>query len=261
MITRGSNKFGSEKTTPDATRVTQSIITLMQGLRSPETGGGRGVAPVNCVDYNPALPRSFTSAIIKPTNQTYETNSNSSSPASSARSALALSTYGADTYKVDPVHSSVVFSIKHNGVTDFYGAFKDISGTVTFDAADPSKSSVELTVPVESVDTRSEKRDQHLKSPDFFNAKQFPTITFKSSKIEGSGDTYKISGDLTVHGVTKPITVDFKRSPDGKGGQGKTMGGGEARFTIKRSDYDMKFMIGPLGDDVNIILSLEGAKQ
>jgi polyisoprenoid-binding protein YceI len=174
---------------------------------------------------------------------------------------LALSAYGADTYKVDPVHSSVVFGIKHNGVTNFYGAFKEISGTVTFDAADATKSSVELTVPVESVDTRSEKRDQHLKSPDFFNAKQFPAITFKSNKVEGSGDSYKISGDLTIHGVTKPITVDFKRGADGKGGQGKTVGGGEARFTIKRSDYDMKFMIGPLDDDVNIILSLEGAKQ
>jgi polyisoprenoid-binding protein YceI len=172
-----------------------------------------------------------------------------------------LSASGADTYKVDPVHSSVVFGIKHNGVADFYGAFKEISGTVTFDAADPSKSSVELNVPVESIDTRDAKRDQHLKSPDFFNAKQFPAITFKSNKIEGSGESYKISGDLTIHGVTKPVTADFKRGPDGKGGQGKTVGGGEARFAIKRSDYDMKFMIGPLGDDVNIILSLEGAKQ
>ena len=174
--------------------------------------------------------------------------------------AFAFPVQGADTYKVDAAHSSVVFGIKHNGVTDFYGAFKDISGTVTFDSADPTKSAVELTVPVDSVDTRNEKRDQHLKSPDFFNAKQFPAITFKSNKIEGSGETYKISGDLAIHGVTKPVTADFKRGPDGKG-QGKTVGGGEARFTIKRSDYDMKFMIGPLGDDVSIILSLEGAKQ
>ena len=174
---------------------------------------------------------------------------------------LALSAYGADTYKVDPTNSSVIFGVKHNGVTNFYGAFKDISGTVTFDSADALKSSVEITVPVESVDTRNEKRDQHLKSPDFFNAKQFPTITFKSTKVEGSGDNYKITGDLTIHGVTKPVTVDFQRGPDGKGGQGKSVGGGEARFTIKRSDYDMKFMVGPLADDVNIILSLEGAKQ
>lgn len=172
-----------------------------------------------------------------------------------------LSAYGGDSYKVDPVHSSVVFSIKHFGVTEFYGGFKQISGSVTFDPADPSKSSVELTVPVESVETRNEKRDQHLKSPDFFNAKQFPTLTFKSNKIEGTGDTYKVNGDLTIHGITKPIMVDFKKGADGKGGQGETRGGGETRFTIKRSDYDMKFMTGPVGDDVNIILSLEGIKQ
>jgi polyisoprenoid-binding protein YceI len=177
-----------------------------------------------------------------------------------ALSSIGLTAYGADSYKVDPVHSSVVFSIKHFGVTDFYGNFKQISGTVTFDGADPSKSSVELTVPVESLDTRNDKRDQHLKSPDFFNAQQFPAITFKSNKIEGSGDTYKISGDLTIHGVTKPITVDFKKGGENKG-QKETRSGGESRFTIKRSDYDMKFMAGPVGDDVNIILSLEGVKQ
>jgi polyisoprenoid-binding protein YceI len=85
---------------------------------------------------------------------------------------------GADTFKIDPVHSSVLFSIKHVGVTDFYAVFKDISGMVTFDKADASKSSIELTVPVESIDTRNAKRDQHLKSPDFFNAKQFPTLSF-----------------------------------------------------------------------------------
>ena len=172
-----------------------------------------------------------------------------------------LNAFGADTFKIDPVHSSVVFSIKHLGVTDFYGDFKDISGTVTFDGADPSKSSVELSVPVESLDTRNEKRDQHLKSPDFFNAKQFPTLTFKSNKVEGSGDVYKVAGDLTLHGVTKPVTVEFKKGAEGKGQKGEIRGGGETRFTIKRSDYGMTFMAGPLGDDVNIVLSLEGVKQ
>jgi polyisoprenoid-binding protein YceI len=176
-------------------------------------------------------------------------------------SSLGLTAYGGDSYKIDPVHSSVLFSIKHFGVTDFYGDFRDISGTVILDTADPSKSSVELTVPVESLDSRNEKRDQHLKSPDFFNAKQFPTITFKSNKIEGAGDNYKITGDLTIHGVTKPVTAEFKKGAENKGQKGEVRNGGETRFTIKRSDFDMKFMMGPLGDDVNIILSLEGLKQ
>jgi polyisoprenoid-binding protein YceI len=175
--------------------------------------------------------------------------------------ALALSAFAADTYKIDPVHSNVLFSINRQGVSDFYGMFNDISGTVVFDNADPSKSSVDLTVPVESLDTRNEKRDQHLKSPDFFNAKQFPTLTFKSTKVEGSGDTFRVTGDFTLHGVTKPITVEFKRGAEVKGQRGEVRSGGQTRFTIKRSDYGMTFMAGPLGDEVNLILSLEGIKQ
>ena len=175
--------------------------------------------------------------------------------------AAAFPALGAETFKIDPVHSSVLFGIKHLGVTDFYAFFKDISGTVTIDRADPTKSSVELTVPVESLDSRNPKRDQHLKSPDFFNAKQFPTLSFKSNKVEGTGNLYKISGDFTLHGVTKPITIEFKKGAEAKGMEGEMRGGGETRFTIKRSDYGMTFMQGPLGDEVNIIVSVEGIKQ
>jgi polyisoprenoid-binding protein YceI len=175
--------------------------------------------------------------------------------------AFVLSANAADTFKVDPVHSSVVFSVQHLGVTNFYGRFNDISGTVVFDKDNPSKSSVELSVPVESLDTHNAKRDQSLKSPDYFDAKQFPTITFKSTKVEGSGDTLKVSGDFTVHGVTKRLTVDFKKGGEGKGLQGEMRSGGETRFAIKRSDFGMNFMQGAIGDEVAVILSLEGIKQ
>ena len=176
-------------------------------------------------------------------------------------SAFVLSANAADTFKVDPVHSFVLFSVQHFGVSNSYGRFNDISGTVVFDKDNPSKSSVELSVPVESLDTNIAKRDQSLKSPDYFNAKQFPTITFKSTKVEGSGDTFKVSGDFTVHGVTKPLTVDFKKVGEGKGVQGELRAGGETRFTIKRSDFGMNFQQGPVGDEVTIVLSLEGVKQ
>jgi polyisoprenoid-binding protein YceI len=169
--------------------------------------------------------------------------------------------HGADTYKIDPVHSSIGFGVMHLGVTNFYGRFDDVSGTVVFDKENPVKSSVELAVKTESVDTHEPKRDQHLKSPDFFNAKQFPTITFKSSKVEATGDTYKITGDFTMHGVTKPLTVDFKKGGEGKGMQGEIRAGGETRFTIKRSDFGMTFMQGTVGDEISILLSLEGIKQ
>ena len=119
----------------------------------------------------------------------------------------------AETYKLDPVHSSVLFKAKHLNVADFYGRFNDFSGTVTFDNENPSKSSVNLEVKVESLDTHEAKRDQHLKSPDFFNAKQFPVIAFKSTKVEKAGaDSYKVTGDFTLHGVTKPVTVEFKKT-------------------------------------------------
>lgn len=179
--------------------------------------------------------------------------------------AILLSSAGltarADTFKIDPVHSSIAFSVKHLGVTEFYGRFNDISGQVVFDKADPAKNSVEVTIPVESIDTHDEKRDQHLKSPDFFNAKQFPAIVFKSKSVETDGDNYKATGDLTLHGVTKPLTLEIKRGPDGKGMEGEIRGGGATRFKIKRSDFGMDFMQGPLGDEVTVLLSLEGVKQ
>jgi polyisoprenoid-binding protein YceI len=174
---------------------------------------------------------------------------------------LGMAVQAADTFKIDPVESSIVFSVMRYGVSNFYGRFNDVSGTVVFDKADPSKSSVELTIPVKSVDTHNEKRDQHLKSPDFFNAKQFPVMTFKSKQVESSGDTYKVTGDFTLHGVTKPLTLEIKKGGEGKGMEGEIRGGGETHFTIKRSDYGMNFMQGPVGDEINIVVSLVGVKQ
>src|SRR5438477_6501211 len=175
-------------------------------------------------------------------------------------SAFVLSANAA-TFKVDPVHSVVLFSVQHLGIANTYGRFNDISGIVVFDRDNPSKSSVELSVLVESLDTNNAIRERSLKSPDFFNVKQFPTLTFKSTKVEGSGDTLKVSGDLTIRGVTKPVTVDFKKGREGKGVFGEWRGGGETRFTIKRSDFGMTFELGEVGDEVTIILSLEGVKK
>jgi len=176
-------------------------------------------------------------------------------------SGFVLSANAADTFKVDAVHSFVLFSVQHLGIANTYGRFNDISGTVVFDKDNPSKSSVELSVPIESLDTHNSIRDRSLKSPDFFDAKQFPTMTFKSTQVEGSGDTLKVSGDLTIRGVTKPLTVDFKKGGEGKGVFGEMRGGGETRFTIKRSDFGMNFQQGAVGDEVSIILSLEGVKK
>ena len=176
-------------------------------------------------------------------------------------SAFVLSANAADTFKLDPVHSFVLFSVQHLGIANTYGRFNDVSGTVVFDKDNPSKSSVELSVPVASLDTHNSIRDLSLKSRDFFDTKQFPTMTFTSTKVEGNGYTLKVSGDLTIHGVTKPLTVDFKKGGEGKGVFGEMRGGGETHFTIRRSDFGMNFQQGAIGDEVNIILSLEGIKK
>lgn len=167
----------------------------------------------------------------------------------------------ADTFEIDPVHSSVLFKIRHMNLADFYGRFNEIKGTVSFDRENPGKSSVTAEVPVERVDTHNDKRNQHLKSPDFFNVKQFPTITFKSTKVEKDGEDFKVTGDFTLHGVTKSITVEFEKVGEGKGMQGETRAGGKTEFKIKRSDYGMNFMTNAIGDEVEITLSLEAVKK
>jgi len=166
-----------------------------------------------------------------------------------------------ETYDIDMYHSSVLFKVNHLGASNFYGRFNDISGTVVFDDKNPSKSSVSITVKADSVDTNSKKRDDHLKSPDFFNSKQFPLITFKSKKVEKVNDkTFKVTGDLSIHGVTKQVSFNFNKTGEGKNPKGQKIAGGETSFTIKRSDFGMDYMQGPgmLGDDITLILSFEG---
>jgi polyisoprenoid-binding protein YceI len=177
-------------------------------------------------------------------------------------SSLGIVAQAADTYQVDPVHSSVLFKVRHLNVADVYGRFDDLSGTVTLDPANTADDSLDLQIKTDSIDTHNDKRDQALKSPDFLNVKQFPTVTFKTTKVEKAGDdTYKVTGNLTLRGVTKPLTVEFKKTGEGKGPQGEFRAGGETQFTIKRSDFGMNFMQGVAGDDVTLIISLEGIKK
>ena len=169
----------------------------------------------------------------------------------------------ADSYKVDPVHSAIMFKVHHWGAGFSWGRFNKFDGTVSFDAADPAKSSVNFTVDMESVDSNSADRDKHLKSPDFFNSKQFPTATFKSTAIKaGSGkDDLSVTGDLTIRGITKPVTIAMKKTGEGKDQKGTQLAGAEGTFTIKRSDFDVKFGIPGVSDDVLITVALEAKKQ
>jgi polyisoprenoid-binding protein YceI len=162
-----------------------------------------------------------------------------------------------DTYKGDPVHSTVIFRISHLGTSFVYGRFDEVNGTFTVG----DKPEFDFSVNVESVDTNNKQRDTHLKSGDFFSVKEFPTITFKSTSVTSTGDKkFDVTGDLTLHGVTKSITVplDFVGAADTKAGP---RAGYEGHFSVKRSDYGMDKMVGMVGDDVSLIVSFEGVKQ
>ena len=171
---------------------------------------------------------------------------------------LAAPLRAADTYKVDPVHSTVIFRINHLGTSWVYGRFDDVAGTFSVDDKTPS---FDFTVNADSVDTNNKQRDTHVKSADFFSVKEFPTITFKSTTVASTGDKkYDVTGDLTLHGVTKSITVplEFVGAADTKMG---SRAGYEAHFSVKRSDYGMDKMVGMIGDEVYLTVSFEGVKE
>jgi len=171
-------------------------------------------------------------------------------------------TAGADTYTLDPVHSTGVFSIQHLHAGYVWGLIGEPTGTIEYDAADPSKVSFTVSVSLDHLDTQNARRDADLKGPDWFNAKQFPTIDFKSTSVKKTGDAqYEVTGDLTLHGVTKSIVVTMDMTGTGQGMQGETRIGFQTSFTVHREDYDMNTMPGAAGDDVKIMVALEAIKQ
>jgi polyisoprenoid-binding protein YceI len=179
---------------------------------------------------------------------------------------LALSGFGpalAASYQIDPVHSSILFKVKHFGAAHVYGRFNQVSGTITYDAASAAASAIKIEIPTDSIDTANQQRDDHLKSADFFNAKQFPVISFTSKKITAkANDSFEVVGDLTLHGVTKEITAEAVKTGTGKHPRtGKELLGFETHVTIKRSDFGMAFMAGPVSDQVDLILAFEAGEN
>jgi len=168
---------------------------------------------------------------------------------------VAVATVGAADYKIDPVHSFVNFDISYGGFGRAYGNFQSIEGDFSFDAANLAAASMEVVIKADTVWTGNSKRDDHLRSPDFFNVKQFPVITFKSRSFAKNGDAYTVTGDLSMHGVTKEVTADFEVI-----GQIDGAIGGEATFKVKRSEFGMTFMLDRLGDEVTVRVAIIGQK-
>ena len=175
---------------------------------------------------------------------------------------FSVSGYAAETYKLDPAHTSVVYRVKYSGVTFVYGRFNGPTGTFVYDEASPSKSSIEMQVDAKNIDTAVEKRDNHLKSPDFFNAAKYPMVTFKSTSVKKiNSDTYQVTGNLTLLGETRKLTVNAKQTGSGKDPWGNFRQGFETSFTIKRSDFGMNFMLGGVSDEVGLTVSVSGIRQ
>jgi len=168
----------------------------------------------------------------------------------------------AETYKLDPEHTSVVFRVKHLGVAYVYGRFNGPTGAFVLDESAPSKSAIEVQVNVKNVDTAVEKRDNHLKSPDFFNAEEHPLVSFKSTSVKKiNHQTYEVSGNLTLLDKSRPITVKAHDTGSGKDPWGNFRRGFETAFTIKRSEFGMNFMLDGVSDEVVITVSVEGIRQ
>jgi polyisoprenoid-binding protein YceI len=175
----------------------------------------------------------------------------------------------AGEWKIDPAHSEADFSIKHMAISTVHGSFHAVSGVLRLDPNDMAKSSVEATIDVNSVDTGVAARDNHLKSPDFFETAKYPTMTFKSTAVSKAGDHYNLAGILTLHGVSKPVVLSLEApSKEQVGMDGKSVHRGfTATTTINRKDFGLnwngtlKSGDTAIGDDVKIEIDIDAVRQ
>ena len=175
--------------------------------------------------------------------------------------------FASDEYEFDVVHSSIGFSVRHLMISNVTGNFNDFSGKLLFDEDDLTKSSVEIGIKTASINTNNENRDNHLKTADFFNAEQFPEITFKSSKVEKSGDAFILFGIFTMHGISKEISIPFEFIGKIMGPMGKQRLGFEGSTKIDRKDFGITWNKTldegglAVGNEVKIQLNIEAVKK
>jgi len=176
---------------------------------------------------------------------------------------LTLPAAAQDTWQLDPAHCSAQFSVRHLGISTVRGAFTKVSGAVQYDAVAPGKSSLQAMIEATSVDTRVEMRDNDLRSPNFLDVQKYPTITFQSKKVEAAGaGKLKVTGDLTVHGVTKEVALDVDGpTPAMKDPWGNLRMGASATTKINRMDFGVSGRPGVVGDDITITLDIEMTRQ
>ena len=167
-----------------------------------------------------------------------------------------------ETWKIDPAHSAAQFAVRHMSISTVRGAFTKLAGTVQYDPADVSKTALDVTINVDSVDTRVEARDKDLRTAKYFDVEKFPTITFKSKHAEQAGaGKLKIAGDLTMHGVTKEVLLDVEGpTPAVKDAKGILHMGASATSSLNRSDFGMTNGQPIVGNEITITLDVELTK-
>jgi polyisoprenoid-binding protein YceI len=165
----------------------------------------------------------------------------------------------ATTWQIDPNHTAAQFSVRHFGISTVRGAFTKASGSVTYDPANPGKTMIDVSIDAGSVDTRVERRDNDLRSPNFFDVAKFPTITFKSKHTEANGTgKLKVTGDLTIHGVTKEVVLDVDGPSEPMEDQrGNGHMGASATTKVNRQDFGVSADKGVVGDEVPITIDVE----
>jgi len=175
---------------------------------------------------------------------------------------ITISSVTAADYAVDNVHTNVLWKVEHVGTSYMFGRFNDISGTLAYDG--DTLDDVQITIKAASVDSGTEKLDKHLRSADFFDAGQYPVITFASTAIEPIEGGFRVAGDLTLHGVTRSVSVDMAKTGSIEGHEMfGTRVGFLGSFSIKRSDYGITYYIdnGAVGDEVELTVSVEAIQQ
>ena len=175
----------------------------------------------------------------------------------------------ADNWALDPAHTNVEFTVRHMMISNVKGQFQKTSGTVTVNGSDPTSAKIDATIDATSIDTRVDKRDAHLKSPAFLDVDKFPTITFKSTKVEADGaGKWKVKGDLTLHGVTKPVVLEVESTGTPvTDPMGNTRAGASATTKISRKDFGLLWNQAlegggvMVGDEVAISIDVEAIKK
>jgi polyisoprenoid-binding protein YceI len=172
------------------------------------------------------------------------------------------------SWTIDPSHSQITFSVRHMMISNVHGRFENFTGTVDFNEQDPTLSTVSVEIEAASINTRDEKRDEHLKSPDFFNAAEFPKLIFKSNRVEKVDEQHgRIYGDLTIRDVTRPVVLDVEYAGTAKSPWGTTSAGFSASTRLNRKDWDLNWNVALetggllVGETININIDLEIVRQ